>query len=120
LPLVVGPQDKVSRRERSPIPRSDPPQRRHAQGRPLALVLTPGLAHDVQGFGPLMRMVADHVDALLADRGYNADVIQNELADANVEAVIAAKRNRRSPAPHDRARCRWRNRIERLFNRFES
>jgi len=97
-----------------------PYARGDAQGRPLALVLTPGLAHDVQGFGLLMRMVADHVDALLADRGYNADVIQNELADANVEAVIPAKRNRRSPAPHDRARCRWRNRIERLFNRLEN
>ena len=28
-------------------------------GRPLGFVLTPGQAHDVQGFGPLFRMVAD-------------------------------------------------------------
>ena len=83
-------------------------------------MLTPGQAHDVQGFRPLMRMVADRVDALLADRGYDADAIREELADANVEAVIPAKRNRRDPAPRDRVKYRWRNRIERLFNKPEN
>ena len=33
------------------------------KGRPLAFVLTPGQAHDTQGFGPLMRMIADRIDA---------------------------------------------------------
>ena len=91
-----------------------------AQGRPLAFVLTPGQAHDVQGFGPLMRMIADRIDALLADKGYDADAIREELAGAEIEAVIPAKRNRRNPAPHDRVKYRWRNRIERLFSKLKN
>jgi transposase len=63
-----------------------------------------------------MRMIADRIDALLADKGYDADAIRQKLADAGMEAVIPAKRNRRNPAPHDRVKYRWRNRIERLFN----
>jgi IS5 family transposase len=55
--------------------------------------------------------------ALLADKGYDADAIRQELADAEIEAVIPAKRNRRNPAPHDRVKYRWRNRIERLFSK---
>ena len=83
-------------------------------------MLTPGQAHDVQGFRPLMRMVADRIDALLADKGYDADAIREELADAEVEAVIPAQANRRNPAPHDRTKYRWRNRIERLFNKLKN
>jgi hypothetical protein len=37
-------------------------------GRPLGFVLTPGQAHDVQGFGPLFRMLDDRIEALLADK----------------------------------------------------
>jgi IS5 family transposase len=40
-------------------------------------------------------MTADRIEALLADKGYDADTIRNELAKADIEAVILAKRNRR-------------------------
>lgn len=83
-------------------------------------MLTPGQAHDGQGFRPLMRIVADRIDALLADKGYDADAIREELADAKVEAVIPAKANRRNPPRHDRAKYRWRNRIEQLFNKLKN
>jgi transposase len=46
------------------------------QGRPLGFVLTPGQSHDIQGFGPLFRMIADKIEALLADKGYDADAIR--------------------------------------------
>ena len=65
-------------------------------------------------------MIADRIDALLADKGYDADAIRQELADAEIEAVIPAKRNRRNPAPHDRVKYRWRNRIERLFSKLKN
>ena len=65
-----------------------------------------------------MRMVADRIDALLADRGYDADAIREELAEA--KAVIPAKANRRDPMPHDRVKYRWRARIERLFNKLKN
>ena len=76
--------------------------------------------HDTQGFGPLVRMIADRIDALLADKGYDADAIREELARADMEAVIPAKSNRRNPAPHDRTKYRLRNRIERLFNKLKN
>ena len=67
-----------------------------------------------------MRMIADQIDALLADKGYDADAIRDALASADIEAVIPAKSNRRNPAPHDRAKYRWRNQIERLFNKLKN
>lgn len=67
-----------------------------------------------------MRMIADRIDALLADKGYDADAIRQELADAEIEAVIPARRNRRNPAPHDQVKYRWRNRIERLFSKLKN
>ena len=86
----------------------------HARGLPLGFVLTPGQAHDVQGFAQLFRMIGDRFEAFLADRGYDADAIREEIADAGVEAIIPAKANRRTPAPHDRVKYRWRNLVERL------
>ncbi len=91
-----------------------------AKGRPLGFVLTPGQAHDVQGFGPLFRMIADKIEALLADKGYDTDAIREVLANAEVEAVIPAKSNRREPIPHDREKYRWRNLVERLFNKLKN
>ncbi len=67
-----------------------------------------------------MRVIADRIDALLADKGYDADAIRQQLADAEIEAVIPAKRNRRNPAPHDRVKYRWRNRIERMFSKLKN
>jgi len=50
------------------------------KGWPLGFVLTPGQAHDVHGFAPLFRMLTDQVKALLADRGYDAGAIHEEIA----------------------------------------
>jgi transposase len=60
------------------------------------------------------------LEALLTDKGYDCNAIREELANAEVKAVIPAKRNRRNPAPHDRKKYRWRNLIERLFNKLKN
>ena len=65
-------------------------------------------------------MLAERVEALLADKGYDADSIRDTLAKADVEAVIPAKSNRRTPIPHDRQKYRWRNLIERLFSKLKN
>lgn len=74
------------------------------KGRPLGFVLTPGEAHDVKGFGPLFRMIADKAKALLADRGHDADAIREEIAFHGVQAVIPAKRGRRIATRYDKTR----------------
>ena len=74
----------------------------------------------MQGFAPLFRMITDRIEAFLADRGYDADAIRDEIEVAGVEAVIPVKANRRNPAPHDRTKYKWRNLIERLFNKLKN
>lgn len=65
------------------------------------------------------RDLGDHIEALLADRGYDADAIRDEIAKAGVEAVIPTKSNRRSPTRHDHEK-RWRHLVERLFNKLKN
>jgi transposase len=91
-----------------------------ARGLPLGFVLTLGQAHDVQGFGPLFRMVADRIETLLGDKGYDADAIRAEIAAAGVEAIIPTKSNRRISIPHDRKKYRWRNLVERMFSKLKN
>jgi len=64
----------------------------------------------------------DHrpITALLADRGYGADAIRAEIAQAGVQAVILAKRGRRSPSLHDRHKYRLRSRTEQLFSKLKN
>jgi len=74
----------------------------------------------VKGFGPLFGMLADRIDALLADKGYDADAIRQKLAKTDVEAVIPTKSNCRIRIPHDREKYRWRNLVERLFSKLKN
>jgi hypothetical protein len=55
-------------------------------------VLTPGELRDVKGFGPLFRMISDKARALLADRGYDAEAISEEIAFHGVQAVFPPSR----------------------------
>jgi len=74
----------------------------------------------VQGFGPLFTMLADRIEALLADKGYDSDAVRAVILAADVEAVIPAKANRRMPIPYDRMKYRWRNLVERLLNKLKN
>ena len=42
-------------------------------------------------------------DALLADKGYDADIIRADLADREIQAFIPGHSNRRVKIEHDRA-----------------
>ncbi len=65
-------------------------------------------------------MISDRIEAFLADKGYDADAIREEIARADIEAVIPTKSNRRQPIPQDKAKYKWRNQIERLFNKLKN
>ena len=54
-------------------------------------------------------------DALLADKGYDADAIRADLAKCKIEAVIRGRSNRRVKSEHDRELYKPRNCIERMF-----
>lgn len=58
-------------------------------------------------------------DALLADKGYDADAIRADLATRQIEPVIPGRSNRRVKIEHDRKLYKQRNRIERMFGHLK-
>jgi transposase len=85
-----------------------------ALGNPIAFLLTPGQAHDLEGadaFLPSMQ-----ADALLADKAFDADerVIQPLLA-AGKTPVIPPKSQRKVPRDYDRDLYQERHLIENFF-----
>ena len=90
-----------------------------ALGRPLAFHLTVGEAADCKAYDTLIDLPERAPDALLADKGYDADAIRTDLAERNIEAVIPGRSNRRMKIEHDRALYKQRNRIERMFGQLK-
>ena len=90
-----------------------------ALGRPLAFHLTVGEAADCKAYDVLIGLPERAPDALLADKGYDADAIRADLAEREIEAVIPGRSNRRVKIEHDRALYRQRNRIERMFGHLK-
>lgn len=57
---------------------------------------------------------------LIADKGYDADAIREDLAARGATPVIPGKRSRKTPIPVDGHIYALRNRIERCFNRLKN
>lgn len=57
--------------------------------------------------------------ALLADKGYDSDVIRDDLIARGIEPVIPGRRNRKEPIRYSRELYRLRNGIERTFGRIK-
>jgi transposase len=87
-------------------------------GRPLALILTPGHAHDLTGAEALLARVPTP-RKLLADRTYDARRLRDWLADRGCEAVIPPNPTRKHPHSYDRVAYRARNVVERMFCRLK-
>ena len=63
--------------------------------------------------------VGQHLAALLADRGYDADWFRQELAKRGITACIPSKSNRKASIAHDRTLYRQRHKIENMFGRLK-
>ena len=57
--------------------------------------------------------------ALLADKGYDANELLQVLREREIEAVIPPKRNRLEQRGYDRQAYKHRNLVERMFNRLK-
>nr|WP_236617711.1 IS5 family transposase [Sphingobium ummariense] len=90
-----------------------------ALGRPLAFILTSGEAADCKAYDALIGLPERAPDALLADKGYDADAIRADLAERQIEPVIPGRSNRRVKIDHDRTIYKQRNRIERMFGHLK-
>ena len=87
----------------------------------VALHLTPGQAHDGRQFESLFdELSADNVlEAVILDKGYDADRIRDRLGIEGIEPVIPPISSRAKRIAYDRVRYRGRNRIERFFNKLK-
>lgn len=86
-------------------------------GNPVQLMLTPGQDHDLTCAEPLIEN-ADP-EALIADKGYDADAFVETLTQRGITPVIPPKANRNIKRECDFALYCERNLIERFFNRLK-
>lgn len=88
-----------------------------ALGNPLRFLLTPGHRNDITQADDLLD--GYEAEAVVADKGYDADWLVAQIEAARAEPVIPPKANRTEPRPYDENLYADRNKIERLFNRLK-
>jgi transposase len=89
-----------------------------AHGLPILLKLTEGQAHDGKtGEGMLGLLGRDCI--LLADRGYDSDALRAKIVDAGALANIRPLDHRTDPPAFSPRVYKYRNRVERFFNRIK-
>ena len=87
-------------------------------GLPIALKLTEGQAHDGEsGEDMLGTLPRDCI--VLADRGYDSDVLRAKIAEQGAYANIRPLDNRVDPPAFSPRVYKLRNRVERFFNRIK-
>ena len=82
------------------------------------MLLSEGQMSDDKG-AALMLAALPKADALLADKGYDADWLRAALAERGLAACIPSKSNRKVPIPYDAVLYRQRHKIENMFGRLK-
>jgi transposase len=89
-------------------------------GLPLATCAASATPHEVTLVAPTLdsRFIADVPQRLIGDRAYDADPLDEALAELGIEMIAPHRRNRKKPKTQDgrplrRYKRRWK--IERLF-----
>jgi transposase len=88
------------------------------EGRPLVMLLSEGQMSDDKG-AALMIEALPPANAMLADRGYDADGFRSTLLARGITPCIPSKTNRKTPIPHDGLLYRQRHRIENILARLK-
>jgi putative transposase len=86
-------------------------------GNPIRLIGGPGQENDITHAHELIDGFA--VAATIADKGYDANHLHEEIAGRGGEIVIPPKRNRKVQRSYDVDLYKERNLIERLFNKLK-
>ena len=88
-----------------------------SHGNPLRFILTEGQAADCKQALALLEGLK--ADAVLADKGYDADYILQAVGDMDAIAVIPPKSNRIVQREYDEELYKERNHVERMFNKLK-
>ena len=83
------------------------------------MTLSPGEVSDMKGFGPVMTEPGPLPKVLLADKGYDSDLIRSSLAEKRIESIIPPRRNRKIQHEIDGHIYALRNLIERCFAKLK-
>jgi transposase len=89
-----------------------------AEGRPIALKLTEGQAHDGRSALDMLKPMT-HGQILLADRAYDSDEQRQALAERGAWANIKPMPNRKNVPAFSPFLYRYRNLVERFFNKIK-
>ena len=84
-----------------------------ALGNPMRFILTGGEVSDYKQAIPLLS--GQQGQAVLADKGYDADYILEEIYSMGAEIVIPPKKRRRIQRDYDKILYKERNNIEKMF-----
>src|SRR5574337_476604 len=91
-----------------------------ALGNPTGFHLTPGQAHDLQGADALLPSLLADIQALLADKAYDArERVLDLLEKAGVQIVIPPKSNRILQREYDEDMYKLRHLIENFFAKLK-
>ena len=88
-----------------------------ALGNPVRLLLGPGQRHDVTRSHELIK--GFRPQAVIADKGYDAEHLHEAIHDAGAEAVIPPRSNRKAPRAHNKALYKERSLVERFFHKLK-
>jgi transposase len=89
-----------------------------ALGLPILLKLTEGQAHDGRSADDMLDGLGAG-DVLLADRAYDSDAMRNTLAARGAWACVKPMPNRKNIPPFSPFLYRYRNLVERFFNKLK-
>ena len=88
-----------------------------ALGNPLRVILSAGQIADIDFAGALIQDLPGQ--AVVADKGYDADHFVAKITSVGAQAVIPPRSNRLTPRAFDRHLYRDRNLVERFFARLK-
>ena len=88
-----------------------------SRGNPLRFILTAGPCADYDSALALLEGLP--AEAVIADKGYDANFIVEAVREKGAKAVIPPRRHRKTPRPYDKHLYQERNLIERMFNQLK-
>jgi len=94
--------------------------RTNAEGLPIALEISEGQTSDYKGYAPLMEWGGPDAKVLLADKGYDANSIRDDMEKRGGYAMIPMRKNRKEITPVDDFVYGLRNQVERCFNKLKN
>ncbi|WP_419799965.1 IS5 family transposase [Terasakiella sp.] len=82
--------------------------------------ISEGQTSDYKGYAPLMEWGGPDAKVLLADKGYDANSIRDDMEKRGGYAMIPMRKNRKEITPVDDFVYGLRNQVERCFNKLKN